>query len=103
MTSESVVALFAETGGFQFGDGDEVLLRERLDLDPAQFGNVAETAEVAAHVAGQRAHIGALAAFDLENGAVGSVLDQIEAADLDLARRNVDRLAVAGKVIGALA
>ena len=35
--------------------------------------------------------------------AVGVPADQIEAADLDLARRNVDRLAVAGQIVGALA
>ena len=102
--SSFVLAGFAETSEFKFADGDEIVRRERIDLGAAQLGDVAEAAEVAAHVAGKRAHIGALAAFDLEHGlAVLLHLDQVETADLDLARGNVDALAFAGEIVGALA
>ena len=66
--------------------------------------DMAEAAERAAHVAGERAHIGALAAFGLEHRVVGvGRLDQIEAVDVDRARLELHHLAVAGEVIGALA
>jgi tRNA pseudouridine55 synthase len=39
----------------------------RLDLDPAQFGDVPVATKVAAHVARQGADIGSLAALDLED------------------------------------
>ena len=64
---------------------------------------MAVAAKVAAHVARQRTHIGALAALDLEDGAIGVGLDQVEPAYLDLTRRNVDGLAFASEVVGALA
>src|SRR5690606_21886283 len=88
----------------QLGQGDEVVRRERVDLGAAQLGDVAVAAEVAAEVARDRAHIGALAALDLEHGRIGIRHgDQIEAGDLDLAGGNLDRLALAGEIVGALA
>ena len=58
----------------------------------------------AADIAGQRPHIGALAAFGLEHRMirVGHV-DELEPVDLDRARRKFDHLAVAGEIVGALA
>ncbi len=80
------VLRLAETRGLKFGDRDEILRRERIDLGAPELGDVAEAAEVAAQVAGERAHIGALAAFDLEDGAVGRAISiEVEPADLDLA------------------
>ena len=60
--------------------------------------------ERAADIAGQRADIGAFAAFGLEHGVIGvRGLDQLQPVDLDRAGRQFDRLAVAGEIIGALA
>ena len=68
---------------------------------------MAETAEQAPHVARERAHIGALAALGLEHGAIRigelGVLDQLEAMNLDRARFELDDLAVAREIVGALA
>ena len=45
---------------------------------------MAETAERPADIAGERAHIGALAAFGLEHGVIGvGRLDQVEPVDFD--------------------
>ena len=59
-------------GSLQFLQRDKVLRGERLYLRAAKLGDVAETAEITAKVTGQRADIGALAAFDLEMGMVGA-------------------------------
>src|SRR5262245_17815368 len=60
--------------------------------------------ERAAEVAGERAHIGSLAALGHERGviAIGRV-DQFEPVNLDWAWRDIHHLAVAREVIGALA
>ena len=58
----------------------------------------------AAQIAGQRADIGALAAFGLEHGVVGvRRLDERQAVDVDRPGCELDLLAVAGEVVGALA
>src|SRR5690606_28918374 len=97
------LAGLAEARPFQFRDSDETLRREGIDLRAAQLRNVTVAAEVAAHVAGERTHIGALSAFDLEHGAVAFMLDDLEPADLDLARRYLHRLALAGEIVSTLA
>src|SRR5262245_3134909 len=65
---------------------------------------MAEAAEQATHVAGERPHIGALAALGPEHGVVevGDV-DEAQAVNLDRAGLQLDHLAVAGEIIGALA
>ena len=74
-----------------------------LDLDAAQVRDMAVAAEVATHVAGQRTDIGALAAFDLEEGiACRRRGDQLKPTDFDFARGDLDSCAVAGQIIGAL-
>ena len=74
------------------------------DRGPPQRADMAETAQSAAEIAGQRAHIGALAAFGLEHRMIGvGDVDQLQPADLDRPGRKFHRLAVAGEVIGALA
>ena len=81
-----------------------VVFAERADRDAPQRANMAETAQSAAEIAGERADIGALAAFGLEHGVVGvRASDELEPVDLDRARREFDRLAVAGEIVGALA
>jgi hypothetical protein len=66
---------------------------------------MAVAAEIAADVTRQRAHIGALAAFDFENRAVVIALrhQHRQPVDLDLAGGDVDGFAAtARQIIGAL-
>ncbi len=77
---------------------------KRPDRDPAQRADMAETAQSAAQVAGERAHIGALAAFGVQHRVIGvGGVDQLQPVDFDRAGREFHRLAVAGEVVGALA
>ena len=77
---------------------------ERSDRGPPQRRNVAETAELAAHVAGERPDIGALAAGGLEHGVVGiRDIDKFQPLDVHGPALQGDRLSVARQVIGALA
>ena len=65
---------------------------------------MAETAEVLAEIAHQGAHVGTAAAHHLERNMVGiGPLDQVEAVDLDEARRQIDRFAAPRQIVGALA
>ena len=65
---------------------------------------MAETAELPADIAGQRADVSALAAFGFQNRVVGArLVDQLQTADIDLSRLDFDRLAVAGEVISTFA
>ena len=76
---------------------------ERADGGPPQRAHVAQRAEQAAHVAGDGAHIGALAAFGLEHRMVNvRQLDQVEAADLDRTGLELDGFAAAREVVRAL-
>src|SRR5262245_920814 len=61
-------------------------------------------AEQAAHVAGERPHIGALATFGAQHGVVGvGDVDEAQAVDLDRTGLELDHLTVAREIIGALA
>ena len=63
----------------EFVQGDRLLGSERADAKPAERGNVAEGAAGDGEVAGQAAHIDALARGDLEDGAVRvGAFDQLE-------------------------
>src|SRR4029079_5852928 len=65
---------------------------------------MAETAEFAAEIAGDGADIGAFAAFSFEVGAIRrNNRDEFQPINLHGARRELDRLTVAGEIIGALA
>ena len=77
-------------------NGPTAVRRKRADM--------AVAAEQPADIARQRPDIGSLAAFGLEHRMVGvRLLDQGQVVDLDLAGLQLDDLAVAGDVIGALA
>src|SRR3954453_1841405 len=62
-----------------------------------------EAAERPAEVAGERPHIGALAALRLEHGALAGMAHHRKPRDLDGAGLQLDGLAVASEIIGALA
>src|SRR5664279_1385144 len=65
---------------------------------------MAETAQSTAHVAGQRPHIGALAAFGVQYRVIGvGGGDQLQPGNFYRAGLKFHHLAVAGEVIGALA
>ena len=65
---------------------------------------MAEAAERRAEVAGDAAHVAALAADHLENRRVGvGRLDQLEPLDVQRPRGEIERLAGAREVVGALA
>src|ERR1700738_1324378 len=83
---------------------NHVRFGKRPDGGPPQRRYVAMAAERPAKIAGERAHIGSLAALGREARVVriGSV-DQHQAVDVDDARLELEFLAVAGDVIGALA
>jgi hypothetical protein len=73
--------------GHQVGQRDHALFGKRRDEGAAQTGDMAVAAELAAEIAGQRPHIGALAALDFEMRGVGiRAAKQRQAEDLDLAR-----------------
>ena len=60
--------------------------------------------EIPAHIACERAHIGALGAFDLELGAISiRNTNDLQTVNLDFTGRYLDRLAFAGKIVSALA
>ena len=72
----------------QFRERHKHILGKRCHEGTAQRRDMAEAAEIAAHVAGKRAHIGALAAFHLEFGGVFiRAAEQRQAVDFDLAGR----------------
>src|SRR5262249_44175918 len=80
------------------------LLGKRADGGATQRRDVPEASERAAEVAGERAHIGALAALGGELGVVAiGHPDKLEAMDLDRPGLELDHLAVAREVVGALA
>src|SRR5712671_2435500 len=65
---------------------------------------MSQTSEGPADIASKRAHIGAFAALGPEFGMVGiRDMDQLEPVNLDRAGLEIDRLAVAGEIVGALA
>ena len=79
-------------------------LGERADAGAPQRPHMAEGSRAAAEIARERAHIGALAALGLEHRVLGvRRLDQREPVDLDRPRRELDLLALAREVVGALA
>ena len=72
--------------GLQLFQRNHGLLAKRADRGPAQRADMAETAQSAAHIPGQRPDIGSLAAFGLAHGMVGvRGLDQLQPVDLDRA------------------
>ncbi len=90
--------------GLQFFQRNHGFFTEGPDRDPAQRADMAKTPEFAAHIAGERAHIGPLAACGLENGMVGvGGIGEFQAVDLDRAGLEFHRFALAGEVIGPLA
>src|ERR1700751_2241972 len=71
---------------------------------PSQGTDMAKTAQSAAEIAGERAYIGTLAAFGLEDRMVRiGGTDEVQPADLDQARAEFHRFAIARQVVGALA
>ena len=65
---------------------------------------MSETSKIAADVAGQSAHIGALPAFAFENSAVlVRHLDEIKAMDDDGPGLDLNLFAAARQLVGALA
>ncbi len=89
---------------FEFSQRYGVFLRKRCNFNAAQFRNMAVAAEVPAHIARERAHIGTLGAFDLEFGAVGiRSANDFQAVNLDFAGWNLDCLAFARKIVSPLA
>ena len=64
---------------------------------------MAVAAERAAEIAGERAHVGALAAIGLEGRLLAVMADELEPVDDDLARGDLELRAVAGEIVGALA
>jgi hypothetical protein len=88
-----VVLDFLESN--QIGERHHRLFGERGDHGAAQRRDMAETAKLAAEIARQRPHIGALAAFDLEHRVIGvGASQQRDAVDLDLAGGDLHHLAV---------
>ena len=88
----------------EFGQGDEIILIERVYCRAAQFADMAEAAQFTAQVPGQRTHIGALAAFHFKDGYIlAAGLNDVEAVNFHLARFDLHFLAVAGELVGAFA
>jgi hypothetical protein len=84
-------------GGLKPLEAHAILLAERADTGAPQRRDMTEAAEDAAHVAGERSHIGPLAAFGAEQGVVGiGNVDQAQAVDLDRAGLELDDLTIAG-------
>ena len=74
---------------------------ETSDAAAAQCRQMATGAKARRQVAGERAHIGTLAAGDAEAGVVGvGDVEQGEAVDARPTRRQMHRLAGAGQVVG---
>src|SRR5262249_26944963 len=83
---------------------NHVSLAERPDRRASERGHMAEALEFASNIAGERPHIGALAALGLEHGVVPIWhIDQIESVYLDRALLELNHLAVTREVVGALA
>ena len=99
---------FGAGGGLlQRVDAHCIVLAERSDQGAAKLHHMTVAAERAAHVAGDGADIGALAALGLEHrtirvGALGG-FDEVEAMDVDRARFKLDDLALARQIVGPLA
>src|SRR5258706_4372555 len=65
---------------------------------------MSQTSERPADIASKRAYIGAFAALGPEFGMVGiGYVSHLEPVDLDWPGLKIDRLAVAGEIVGALA
>ena len=80
------------------------VFQERPHAQAAQHANMPHRAAGAGKVAGQGAHIHALAGLDLEFGMIGiGPADELEPVHLGRAWRQLGRAAVAGQVVGALA
>src|SRR5262249_15871225 len=91
-------------GRLQALEAHAILLAERPHSSAPQCRDMAVAAQQTAHVAGERPHTAALAAFSAAHGGVGVWdVDETQAVDLDRAGLELDHLAVASKIIGALA
>ena len=91
-------------GSGQFVQGDRLLLPERPHAHPPQRRDVADRPQRQGEVAGEGAHVHALAAFHEEHGVVGvRPLLQLEAVHAGRAGLQLHGLALAGEVVGALA
>ena len=91
-------------GGLEGREAHGVRLVEGGNARAPQRDEMAEAAELGAHVAGQRAHVGALAAAGLEHGGVAvRHVEEGEGVDLHRSRFQLDDLARARQVVGAVA
>src|SRR5204863_1275069 len=90
--------------GFEVGKPHRLRLVEGSNAGAAQRNEMAEALELAPHVASERAHVGALAAAGLEDGRVGvRHVAEVERIDLHQPRFQLDDLASARQVVGAVA
>src|SRR5206468_2468675 len=89
--------------GFEIGERHGIELAEGADTGASERGDMAVAGEKPAEVAGDGAHIRALAALRREDRRVRRDLDKIERMDRHLTRLDRDSLAVAGEIVGALA
>ena len=90
-------------GRRQGGERHGIVFVERPDAGTPQRGDMAEATERAAQIAGDRAHIGALAAPRFEHGAVAVGGYEVEGMNGDGPCRQFELLAVARPVVGARA
>ena len=90
-------------GRIECGERNGINFCERPDARAAQRGHMAVAAEFAAEIARDGAHIGAFAAARFEHSLVRREAHKIQRPDVNGARGKLNRFAIAGQIIGALA
>ena len=79
------IAIFNGFERHEFREWNHRLLGKRGDEGSAKRGDVSKAAEIAAEITGERADIGALAAFHFEMRLIGFAVQQCQAVNLDFA------------------
>src|SRR3984893_18361517 len=100
---DAAQGLGAGGGILQLLQNHRVRFVEWPDPRAPQCADMAVTAKTSAEVAGDRAHIGALAAARFEHRLFGQGIYEIEGADRHRTRGQLRRLATTRQIVGALA